>query len=132
MSQNATFTMILREAYPGFSLPGQIVGPDWITSERFDINARADGEAPHDVITAMLRQLLADRFVLRVHMERRELDVYALVDAREDGRPGRGLRKPAVDCDAIETETHFIDDVSRVIRVGALRLPFCSTESSMT
>jgi uncharacterized protein (TIGR03435 family) len=103
-SQNATFMMILRDAYPAFSLPGQIVGPDWMNNERFDINARADGDPSPEVMNGMLRQLLADRFSLRVHTEQRELDVYALVVAREDGRAGPRLRGSAADCAAVEAE----------------------------
>jgi uncharacterized protein (TIGR03435 family) len=101
-SQNAPFILILRSAYPDFSLPGQIVGgPEWIHTGHFDINARAEGDPSRDVITTMLRRLLSDRFSLKVRTEQREMDVYALVLARADGRLGPGLRKVAVDCQAI-------------------------------
>src|SRR5687768_7408218 len=103
VSQNATFITLMRAAYPDFRLPGQIVGgPGWTTADRFDINARAEGNPAPDVMNAMLRQLLADRFGLKVHTEPREVDVYVLVLARADGRLGPGLRKPAVDCEARE------------------------------
>ena len=103
VAQNATFLMLVRSAYPGFSLPGQVIGvPDSIGAVRFEINARAEGDPPREVITEMLRQLLAERFSLKVHTEQREVDVYALVLARPDGRLGPGLRKPAVDCQARE------------------------------
>ncbi len=52
LSQNAPFIVILRAAYPAFSLPGQIAGgPEWVHTVRFDINARAAGDPPRDVIT---------------------------------------------------------------------------------
>jgi len=105
MSQNAPFIGIIRAAYPGFSLPGQIIGgPAWVTTERFDIDARAAGEPTREVMADMLKELLADRFKLIVHSEIREVDVYALVLARPDGRLGRGLQRPSVDCEAIEAE----------------------------
>ena len=105
LSQNAPFLSIIRSAYPAFALPGQIVGgPAWVNTERFDIDARAAGEPSREVMAEMLKQLLADRFKLKVHSEPREVDVYALVLARPDGRLGPGLRKPAVDCEAIEAE----------------------------
>ena len=95
--------MLVRSAFPDFRLPGQIVGgPAWINTDRFDINAKAEGNPPADGLNAMLRQLLADRFALKVHTEQREVDVYTLVLARADGRLGPGLRKPAVDCQARE------------------------------
>jgi uncharacterized protein (TIGR03435 family) len=88
-AQNTPLLSILQSAYPAFALPGQIVGgPDWVNAQRFDINARAEGNPSPDVITAMLKQLLADRFSLKVRMEQREIDVYALVLDRADGRPG--------------------------------------------
>ena len=105
LSQNAPFMGIMRAAYPAFALPGQITGgPTWVNTERFDIDARAAGEPAREVVADMLKQLLADRFKLKVHSETREVDVYALVLARPDGRLGPGLRKPAVDCEAVEAE----------------------------
>ena len=105
LSQNAALMGIIRAAYPAFALPGQITGgPPWVSTERFDIDARAAGEPTREVMADMLKQLLADRFKLKVHSETREVDVYALVLARPDGRLGPGLREPAVDCAAIEAE----------------------------
>src|SRR4051812_22121363 len=55
---------------PDFLISG---GPEWIDSDRFDIEARAAGEFPAapDSPTAprrmMLQQLLAERFGLQVH-----------------------------------------------------------------
>src|SRR5687768_4345365 len=92
VAQNASFMLILRTAYPGYSQPQIVGGPDWLTTARFDITAIAGGDPPAEQMTAMLRQLLADRFALKVHVEPREVDVYALVLARSDGRPGPGLR----------------------------------------
>jgi uncharacterized protein (TIGR03435 family) len=101
-AQNTPFIDILRAAYPAFSLPGQIVGgPDWVRAQRFDINARAEGEPPPESMTAMLRQLLADRFRLKVRTEPREVDVYALVVDRAD-RLGPGMKASTTDCRAIE------------------------------
>jgi uncharacterized protein (TIGR03435 family) len=49
----------------------------------------------------MLRRLLIDRFKLIAHYETRELRVYSLVKAREDGRLGPSLRRSDVDCAAL-------------------------------
>ena len=77
--------------------------PGWAESERFDIVARAGAalQAPPaggNVEWLMLRTLLEDRFRLAVHTETREMQVYALVLARSDGRPGPQLRRSQVDC----------------------------------
>jgi uncharacterized protein (TIGR03435 family) len=74
----------------------QLTGaPDWVSNERFDISARADRPLPIDETRARLQRLLADRFALRVHIDRREQAIYALV--RSNGRSGAGLK--ARDCD---------------------------------
>ncbi len=54
-------------------------GPAWIHSERFDIEATAEGHASEEIMQGpMLQALLEDRFQLKVHRETREVPVYAL------------------------------------------------------
>ena len=102
-AQNTEFISILRSAYTAFALPGQIVGgPEWVNTARFDINARAEDNPTADVMTEMLKGLLADRFSLKVHTEPREVDVYALVLAQPDGRLGPGIKASTKDCQAVE------------------------------
>jgi len=48
----------------------------------------------------MARSLLADRFRLVMHAEKRQVPAYMLVKARADGRLGSGLSSPSIDCDA--------------------------------
>ncbi|MGB7220707.1 MAG: TIGR03435 family protein, partial [Vicinamibacterales bacterium] len=103
---NVPLRMLIRFAYQlqDFQVVG---GPSWITSDRFDIVAKADGEiGPAPIGTVgpvqlMLRSLLADRFKLTVHFETRELPIYSLVVARADGKLGAQLRPAAVDCAAL-------------------------------
>src|SRR5580658_5082713 len=54
-------------------------GPDWLGSDRFDIAAKAPrGLASPAALLGMLQALLADRFGLAVHDERRDMPVYLL------------------------------------------------------
>lgn len=81
-------------------------GPEWLTTERYDIIGTADRAyapdaegAPPEVI-AMIRTLLAERFGVRLRTESRVLPVFELRVARNDGRLGQGMRRVDVDCEA--------------------------------
>ena len=60
--------------------PNQIVGgPDWLNTERFEIEARADQPVNDDaVLMVLLRGILADRFRLALHHETRPVEAYIL------------------------------------------------------
>src|SRR5689334_892745 len=57
----------------------QIAGPDWIGTDRFDLNAKLPAGISSDKIPEMLQALLADRFQLTFHREKKELPVYVLI-----------------------------------------------------
>jgi uncharacterized protein (TIGR03435 family) len=63
---------------PGFS-PFIRGGPSWVTSERFTIEAKAEGVTDQDTLTGpMLRALLEDRFQVKTHRATEERSMYAL------------------------------------------------------
>jgi uncharacterized protein (TIGR03435 family) len=78
-------------------------GPSWIDSNRFDVSAKVGGDGTNSVARKqlMLRALLAERFKLVVHIETRNLPVYALVLARKGGALGPQLRRADIDCEAL-------------------------------
>ena len=98
---NVTLRMLLRQAFN--VQESQIVGgPDWMTSDRFDIVAKApEGEFTAERMRPMLQSLLAERFKLAFHNETRDMAIYALVKARADGKLGPNLTPAAVDCAAV-------------------------------
>jgi|SRR5579862_218478 len=53
-------------------------GPEWMNSDRFDIEARAERPSNIDELHEMFKTLLADRFALKFHTETRELPMLAL------------------------------------------------------
>lgn len=53
-------------------------GPAWTVTDRFDMNAKAEGPSSVEELHTMLKNLLADRFHLQFHRETKELPVYAL------------------------------------------------------
>lgn len=56
--------------------------PSWVYTECFDIEARAPGSPTKDQMRLMMRLLLAARFKVSSHMERRTRPVFNLVLAR--------------------------------------------------
>lgn len=69
-------------------LGSEIFGaPDWINSERFDVDARAPGtDLTREQYQQMLRALLEERFRLRAHRETRDLPAYELSVTRTGSR----------------------------------------------
>ncbi len=92
--ENMTVRQLIRTAYGvhGDQIAG---GPGWIDTDRFDVVGKAPGFATApaflDRARLMLRKALADRFQLTLLPERREIPVYGLVIARNDGRLGPQL-----------------------------------------
>jgi uncharacterized protein (TIGR03435 family) len=63
----------------------QLAGvPDWVTSENYDISAEPDGEGEPSFKQwqSMVKKLMADRFQLKFHYQKRELTVYTLTVAK--------------------------------------------------
>jgi len=80
-------------------------GPDWQRSRRFDIQAKAvESDASVAAMLPMLKMLLADRFKLKIHTERREMPIYALVVARDDGKLSPNITQSTADCPKVEQE----------------------------
>ena len=75
----------------------QIIGPDWLASERFDIVAkRPDGVEGEKALRGMMASLLQDRFKMTLHRETRDLPAYALVV----GKGGLKIKEVPPDTDA--------------------------------
>jgi uncharacterized protein (TIGR03435 family) len=59
----------------------QVVGPDWLRRDRFDIVAKLPAGSPHDQVPDMLHAMLKERFGLVAHWQPIETPAYALVVA---------------------------------------------------
>lgn len=78
----------------------QVIGPEWIAVDRYDIEAKfPDQEGKPDDL-GMLRALLRDRFKLVGHTEKRSLDGYALVI----GEHGERLKPSEPDLPTLDSE----------------------------
>ena len=98
----------------------QIVGaPSWIERDFFDINARAPDDTPAAGILPMVRALLADRFKLRAHLEKREMPIYALVVV-QDGRLGPGMKRTTENCAQVRAD-------GKTVRARPGDFPVCAS-----
>jgi uncharacterized protein (TIGR03435 family) len=98
-----TLLALIRSVYYGEGLTSDHQfegGPDWIRTDRWDIEAVATITPTRVQFNEMLRNLLADRFKVRVRREQRQLPMFALLVAREDRRLGPALTSVTVDCAA--------------------------------
>src|SRR5688572_17480226 len=118
---NVPLRLLVRMAYgvQDFQIDG---GPSWQMSQRFDITAKAeDGSAATmQALLPMLKTLLADRFKLKVHTEKREMPVFALVVAREDGKLGPSLSPSTSDCSSAQAENQKLAEAFAKGGPGAL------------
>ena len=78
---NLTLRQLIAQAY---DLPeSRVLGADgWMTTERFDVSARFEQPVPRQIAQRMARQLLEDRFQLKVATESRVLQMFTLSLAR--------------------------------------------------
>ena len=77
---NVTVNWMIKLAYNLHAR--QIVGgPAWLDSAKYDTVGRPDtpGQPSRDQMKLMIQGLLADRFQLKFHIEKRELPVYAMI-----------------------------------------------------
>ena len=72
-----TLKFLLEWAY-GIQPSQHSGGPSWMETDRYDIIAKAEGNATDDQQKLMVQTLLADRFKLKVHHERKKLSVYVV------------------------------------------------------
>ena len=79
ITTNVTVHALINLAY--WLHPKQLTGgPAWTESEKFDMTGKPDapGQPNVDQMKMMIQKLLADRFQLKFHFEKRELPVYAV------------------------------------------------------
>jgi uncharacterized protein (TIGR03435 family) len=102
---NATLASLIQSGYGlrDFQVVG---GPDWLSKNLFELQAKAAGEPSSAEMKLMLQSLLEDRFGLVMHKEQRDMRFFAMIPARGDGRPGPYLhRMPDTgQCDRKEVE----------------------------
>jgi uncharacterized protein (TIGR03435 family) len=90
---NVSLRDIIRVAYALKDY--QISGPDWLNAERYDVLAKVPEGVPASQKPAMLQALLAERFKMAVHWEKKELAAYALSVAKGGPKMKEFVEAPA-------------------------------------
>ncbi|HLW77229.1 MAG TPA: TIGR03435 family protein [Bryobacteraceae bacterium] len=80
VASGLTVSFMIQQAYDvhDFQITG---GPDWIRSQRFDINAKPENGKglKSDDVKMMIRAMLEERFQLKLGRETKDMPIYALV-----------------------------------------------------
>lgn len=90
---NVSMAGFLMEAYD--VKPFQLSGPDWLGTTKFDLTATVPKGATKEQYRLMLQNLLAERFKIRVHYEKREGKAYSLVVGKNGSKMKESVEEPA-------------------------------------
>jgi uncharacterized protein (TIGR03435 family) len=86
----ATLRQLVEYAYD--VQPSQVTGgPAWVSTSRFQVDARTERTTSPAQMQAMVKQMLAERFALKAHIDVRERPIYRMVLARQDGKLGPSI-----------------------------------------
>ncbi len=77
----------------------QVTGPDWVSTERFNIAATLPAGSKQDQIPEMMQALLEERFGLKLRREKKDFPVYAL-EVAKDGLKIKETASDPADTDA--------------------------------
>ena len=87
ITENSSLADLIMFAY-SVQMKQVIGAPDWIERDRYDINATPDqeGTPSADQVRVMIRKLLADRFQLKFHRDKRELSAFVLTVGKDGSK----------------------------------------------
>ncbi len=83
---------LLMEAYDAKRF--QVTGPAWLDSERFDIKIKAAEGTTKEQYQVMLQNLLAERFKLTMHREKKEMPIYELMVGKNGLKMKESVEEP--------------------------------------
>jgi uncharacterized protein (TIGR03435 family) len=112
---NAQLIFVIQQLY-GVKDYQIVDAPKWIVdwnTARFNIEAEAEGVTSQDQLRLMARNLLEDRFQLKLHRETRDLPVYLLTQGKN------GVKTTATPDSGEPIRSGFIEPVARGWLQGA-------------
>lgn len=72
----------------------QVAGPPWLNEARYDIVAKGPEGTRHEQLPDMMRALLAERFQLRAHREKKDFSVFVLLPGKNGPRLKTASEEP--------------------------------------
>ena len=95
MTVNTTLNDLITVAY-GVHARQITGGPSWLDSDKYDVTGRPDvpGQPSVAQIKIMLQKLVADRFQLKFHREKKEISVYAIGVAKSGAKISKSQADP--------------------------------------
>lgn len=98
--ENVSLYILVQRAY---NLTGEYLmsGPEWMKWANFNISARVPDGTTEEQFHLMLQELLAERFALKVHHEKKEVSSYRLVLAKNGPHFSPTARDVAADDPAL-------------------------------
>ena len=118
--------VVLAYGMPVYRVVG---GPAWVATARYAVMGKTDAPAPLAKMRPLIQQLLADRFALKFHRERREVAAYQLVFARRDRRLGSKIAAATTDCTPFLTGARPMSEAP-MIEQGGRMVSRCATAVS--
>ena len=117
---NVTLKKLMVRAYDVKDY--QVVGPDWMTTALYTIEARLPPDTAMEDLLLMIQGLLAERFQLAFHRETREMPVYELVVGKsgarlkpvEFGRGSTSMTPGKLTAQAVPLR-NFLEQLSRML-----------------
>jgi len=93
--QDKTVEFLLTFAY-GLQKQQVLGAPGWLSSDRYDVEGVPDVEGQPSVkqMQSLVRKLLADRFNLKFHWDKKEMSVYAITVAKAGPKMTKSLGDP--------------------------------------
>jgi uncharacterized protein (TIGR03435 family) len=122
--RNVTLKRLIAEAY--HVQMNQVLGPNWLDQNEYDIDAKSEGSADRNQLALMLHSLLLERFNLKEHTETRRMSVYQLVTDK-----GGPKIQPTKDGEAPKAGAgfHFHGDLRQLADLIAVQLTIPDKES---
>ncbi len=105
-------------------------GPSWLGKDRFAVSVKTNRPTTVDDLRVVLRQVLTERFGLRVRRETREASTYDLLTSRGDRRFGPQLRPAETDCMPFLTGKRPMTEAPTITGAGGTTVPRCAPNIS--